>query len=73
MAVAADMFARETARTAHRNANRAVRLAEAAVELAQDAARVQTERSLLFAGLCSLCGDPCSHAAIFCRAHEWAA
>lgn len=69
----ADKFARETARTAHLNARKAVRLAEAAVELAQDAGRVSVERSLAFAGLCSLCGDPCSYQARFCRAHEWAA
>ncbi len=73
MTVAADKFARETARTAYRNSTRAVRLAEAAVELAQDAGRVTAERSLKFSGLCSLCGDPCSSSARFCRAHEWAA
>lgn len=71
--IAADKFARETARTAHRNSQRAIRLAEAAVELAQDAGRVTTERHLKFAGLCSLCGDPCAHNARYCRAHEWAA
>lgn len=71
---AADPFARATAKHANGRATEALTSAQQALEIALHVRRQQqTQRPPMFAGRCSLCGDPCKPRQRYCHAHGWAA
>ena len=67
-----DSFARATAKRAHRTSSEALLTAQAALEIAEKTHALANVRSRAFAGLCALCGEPCSPKRRYCTAHEWA-